>query len=104
MEQAQMQRKLDELGRIVLPIEMRQILNMQEKDLINIRLDGKKIILEKAKENKEEDTSKLSKIVVSKETLKKLGANDTKELEIVENNGQIILKKKEEKQETQQKK
>ncbi|MBQ1264441.1 MAG: AbrB/MazE/SpoVT family DNA-binding domain-containing protein [Oscillospiraceae bacterium] len=40
-------RKVDELGRIVLPIELRRTLDIAEKDAIEIYVDGSSIILKK---------------------------------------------------------
>ena len=40
-------RKLDELGRITLPMELRRSLDLNEKDALQIYVDGDKIILEK---------------------------------------------------------
>lgn len=40
-------RKVDELGRIVLPIELRRTLNIAEKDSLEIYVDGNSIILKK---------------------------------------------------------
>jgi transcriptional pleiotropic regulator of transition state genes len=40
-------RKIDELGRIVLPIEMRRTLGIAEKDPLEIFVDGPMIILKK---------------------------------------------------------
>ena len=40
-------RKVDELGRIVLPIEMRRTLDISEKDALEIYVDGDNIILRK---------------------------------------------------------
>lgn len=40
-------RKVDELGRIVLPIEMRRTLDIAEKDALEIYVDGEDIILRK---------------------------------------------------------
>lgn len=40
-------RKVDELGRIVLPIELRRTLDIEERDSLEIYLDGDKIILSK---------------------------------------------------------
>lgn len=42
-------RKVDELGRIVLPIEMRRTLDIAEKDPVEIYVDGDNIILRKNK-------------------------------------------------------
>ena len=40
-------RKVDELGRIVLPIELRRTLNIEEKDSLEIFVDGSSVILQK---------------------------------------------------------
>ena len=40
-------RKVDNLGRIVLPIEIRKVLEIKEKDSIEIFIDNGKIVLEK---------------------------------------------------------
>ena len=40
-------RKVDELGRIVLPIELRRSLDIAEKDALEIYVDGDQVILKK---------------------------------------------------------
>ena len=40
-------RKVDELGRIVIPIELRRTLDIAEKDALEIYVDGEQIILKK---------------------------------------------------------
>ena len=40
-------RKLDNLGRIVLPIELRRTLGIESRDSIEISIDGDSIILKK---------------------------------------------------------
>jgi transcriptional pleiotropic regulator of transition state genes len=40
-------RRVDELGRVVLPIELRRTLNISDKDSLEIYVDGEKIILKK---------------------------------------------------------
>lgn len=40
-------RKVDELGRIVLPIEMRRTLDIAEKDALEIYVEGSSVILKK---------------------------------------------------------
>ena len=40
-------RKVDELGRIVLPIELRRTLDIAEKDSLEIYVDGPTIVLKK---------------------------------------------------------
>lgn len=43
-------RKVDELGRIVLPAELRRTLSIAEKDPLEIYVDGGSIILQKHEE------------------------------------------------------
>lgn len=40
-------RKIDELGRIVLPMELRRNLNLNIKDSIEIYVEGEQVILKK---------------------------------------------------------
>lgn len=40
-------RRVDELGRVVIPIELRRTLNIHEKDPIEIFVDDDKVILKK---------------------------------------------------------
>ena len=40
-------RKVDELGRVVLPIELRRTLDIAEKDALETYVDGSTIILKK---------------------------------------------------------
>ena len=40
-------RKVDELGRIVLPVEMRRLLNISEKDALEISLENEAIVVRK---------------------------------------------------------
>jgi len=42
-------RKVDELGRIVLPIEMRRTLDIAERDALEIYVEGSSVILKKYK-------------------------------------------------------
>lgn len=44
-------RKVDELGRIVIPMEIRRNLGINEKDPMEIFIDGDQIILKKYKPN-----------------------------------------------------
>lgn len=44
-------RKVDELGRVVIPIELRRTLDIAEKDALEIYVDNEKIILKKYKPN-----------------------------------------------------
>lgn len=47
MKSTGMIRKVDELGRIVLPIELRRNLDIAERDELEIFVDGDRIILQK---------------------------------------------------------
>ncbi len=40
-------RKVDELGRVVIPIELRRTLNIGDKDALEIFVEGDQIILKK---------------------------------------------------------
>lgn len=40
-------RKVDELGRVVLPSELRKTLSIEEKDALEIFIDNEKIVLKK---------------------------------------------------------
>lgn len=44
-------RKVDELGRVVIPMELRKTLSIEEKDTIEIFVDEDKIILKKFESN-----------------------------------------------------
>lgn len=44
-------RRLDELGRIVIPMELRNKYNIKEKDPIEIFVDGSSIVLRKFEPN-----------------------------------------------------
>lgn len=47
MKSTGMVRKIDELGRIVLPIEIRKTLDIQQKDALEMFIDEDKIVLQK---------------------------------------------------------
>jgi len=40
-------RKVDELGRVVIPIELRRTLSIEEKDALEIYVDSDRIVLKK---------------------------------------------------------
>lgn len=40
-------RKVDELGRVVIPIELRRTLSIEEKDALEIYVDNDRVILKK---------------------------------------------------------
>ncbi len=43
-------RKVDELGRIVIPIELRRTMDIDLRDAVEIYMDGDRIVLKKKKE------------------------------------------------------
>ncbi|HEX6312163.1 MAG TPA: AbrB/MazE/SpoVT family DNA-binding domain-containing protein [Acidimicrobiia bacterium] len=45
-----MTRKVDSLGRVVLPAEMRRVLGIREGDLVEIAVDGHHIVLTKVEQ------------------------------------------------------
>ena len=47
MKSTGMVRKVDELGRIVLPSEIRQSMDIQERDSMEIFVEGNRIVLQK---------------------------------------------------------
>ena len=47
MKTTGMFRQLDSLGRIVLPIELRRSLNINTKDLLEIMVEGRTVVLRK---------------------------------------------------------
>lgn len=51
MKRTGMIRKVDDLGRIVIPIELRNKFSIEEKDLIEIFVEGNNIILKKNEPN-----------------------------------------------------
>ena len=40
-------RRLDELGRVVIPVEMRRMLDLADRDTVEIAVDGDRIVLQK---------------------------------------------------------
>lgn len=75
-------RKVDELGRVVIPIELRRTLGIEPKDTIEIYVDEDKIVLKKYLLNmtcavtgivSEDNLSLLGgKLILSKESAKEL--------------------------------
>lgn len=47
MKSAGIVRKVDQLGRIVIPIELRRIFNIAKRDSIEILVEGDQIVLQK---------------------------------------------------------
>ncbi|WP_324730244.1 AbrB/MazE/SpoVT family DNA-binding domain-containing protein [Lysinibacillus fusiformis] len=51
MKSTGMVRKIDELGRVVIPKELRRTLGIDNQDPLEIFIDGEKVILKKYKPN-----------------------------------------------------
>lgn len=47
MQSTGMVRKIDELGRVVIPMEMRRSMNIEDGDAFEIFVDGDRIVLSK---------------------------------------------------------
>ncbi len=47
MKSARFIRKVDELGRVVLPAEFRRELDIAERDIVEIRISGTSLVLQK---------------------------------------------------------
>lgn len=47
MKSTGMVRKIDQLGRVVLPIELRKTLNLKTDDVLEIFTEGNKLVLKK---------------------------------------------------------
>jgi AbrB family transcriptional regulator, transcriptional pleiotropic regulator of transition state genes len=43
-------RRIDELGRLVLPVELRRLLGIEDGDSLDIYVDGDRIVLQKVEE------------------------------------------------------
>lgn len=84
-------RKLDELGRVVIPIELRNKFNISERDPMEIYVDGTNIILRKYESNcifcdtAKKLTEYKGKYICSN-CLKKLNNLSTKEISNYEEN------------------
>lgn len=70
-------RKLDELGRITLPIELRRTLNLEEKDPVEIYVGDEMIVLKKyeptdAFTGSKEDLIEFHGKMISRESIKEL--------------------------------
>lgn len=87
MEKAE--RKVDELGRIVLPIAMRKKLGIEPKNNLFMFVDGNSIILEKGQE-----VNELGMITIPFHIRTALGIETAEELEVELVEERIILRKK----------
>ncbi len=71
-------RKVDELGRVVIPIELRRTLSIEEKDALEIYVDSDRIILRKYEPacvfcGNADEISSFNGRNVCKECMKKMG-------------------------------
>jgi len=69
-------RKVDQLGRIVIPKELRSILEISDKDALEIYVDGKKVILQKYEPSV--DLQEKFKLLAELEQFAKLEMNPNK--------------------------
>lgn len=72
-------RRVDELGRVVIPIEIRNQFNIIEKDPIEIYVEGSSIVLKKFEPNcifcgNTKDLSTYNDKLICKKCAKKIGA------------------------------
>ncbi|MBD1372481.1 AbrB/MazE/SpoVT family DNA-binding domain-containing protein [Hazenella sp. IB182357] len=70
-------RKVDELGRVVIPIELRRTLGIGEKDALEIYVDGERIVLKKYEPaciftGDMDETIRYKNKVVSKQCIKEM--------------------------------
>ena len=77
MKSTGMFRKVDELGRVVIPIEIRNQFNIMEKDPIEIYVEGSRIILKKIEKtctfcNNSEDLLTFNDKLICKECKEKI--------------------------------
>ncbi len=71
-------RKVDALGRVVLPIELRRVLEIEEKDSIEIYVDANSIVLKKYNPtcifcNSQEEVVDFKEKKICKNCLKEIG-------------------------------
>ena len=83
-------RKIDELGRVVIPIELRNKFNLSEKDPIEIYVDGTNIILKKYESNcifcgRSEDLKEYKDKQICTNCLKKISALTEKKRRVIKN-------------------
>ena len=96
-------RKVDELGRVVIPIELRRTLGIAEKDALEIYVDDERIILKKYKPNMtcqvtgevSDDNLQLAggKLILSREGAEQLIKEIQENFNLVNNNTKLQLLK-----------
>lgn len=89
-------RKVDELGRIVIPIELRRTLDLKEKDPIDIYTEGEFIILRKGTEDNigiVRKVDELGRIVLPIELRRNFELAEGDAVEVNVDGDEIVLKK-----------
>lgn len=82
-------RKVDELGRIVIPIEYRKELGIEEHNTLSIMIDNNRLILEKGQE-----VDELGRVTIPLNIREVLGIKEKEELNIEIADDKILLSKK----------
>ena len=78
-------RRVDELGRFVIPIEIRNELKIKENDIIELSIDEKFFT---------DDVDAIGRIVIPKETRDELEIKVADKLKVYIENGNIVLENK----------
>jgi len=93
-------RKIDELGRVVIPIELRNLFKYNEKDPIEVYMRNKEIVLKKPVLDGNEKNvgiirkfDELGRITLPKELRDRLGMEIKSPVEIYINGKDIILRR-----------
>ena len=81
-----MTRNVDELGRVVLPIELRRTLGIEPKDALEIFVDGEHVILRKYRSNED-------KLDIMKELDNVLKYSNNPHVHEIINNAKDFIKK-----------
>lgn len=90
-------RKLDELGRVVVPIEMRKELNISEGQKLNVFIRGKNIVLRINTEQEDgmlATIDELGRILIFNKIREKANIEVGQEVNIYTGENEIILQKR----------
>lgn len=79
-------RRLDNLGRVVIPKEMRKLLNVEEKDFVRIIKQNNSIIIKKYSRScmicgKEKDIKEYKGICLCSKCIEQIGKSQSKKIE-----------------------
>ena len=89
-----MSRKIDEMGRIVIPIEIRRCFDMNCNDSIDIYIENNNIILKKHDSvGMSRKIDEMGRIVIPIEIRRKFNLNFNDEIDIYTNEDSILLKR-----------